>query len=107
MCVCRQTKYLYIDVCISIYIQPKDSACVYRRVTPEGSGVMVNGLLVTTAVFKEVGVVVVDFGIVRQSLDTRAETRGKREMKRRKAWGDTVKRNGWGKAKSLKSSIMY
>lgn len=53
-------------------------------VTPEGSGVMVNGLLVTTAVFKEVGIVVVDFGIVRQSLDTRAETRRKKVLKRRR-----------------------
>lgn len=58
--------------------------CVYRSVAPEGSGVMVNGLLVTTAVFKEVGVVVVDFGIVRQSLDARAETRRKKEMKGRR-----------------------
>lgn len=37
------------------------------------------------AVFQEVGIVVVDFGIVRQSLDTRAETRRKRrEMRRRR-----------------------
>lgn len=55
------------------------------RVRPESSGVVVNGLLVPAAVFQEVGVVVVDFGIVRKSLDTRAETRRKRrEMRRRK-----------------------
>lgn len=46
---------------------------VYCGVRPEGSSVVVNGLLVSTTVFQEVGVVVVDFGIVRQSLDTRTE----------------------------------
>lgn len=39
---------------------------------------MVYGLLVSADVFQEVGVVVVNFGIVRQSLDTRAKTRWKR-----------------------------
>lgn len=43
-------------------------------VRPEGSGVVVDGLLVPTIVFQEVGIVVVDFGIVRQRLDTRAKT---------------------------------
>lgn len=42
---------------------------------PERSAVVVNGLLVADAVLQEVGVVVVNFGIVRQSLDTRAEIR--------------------------------
>lgn len=42
-----------------------------------------NGLLVPAAVFQEVGVVVVDFSIVRQSLDTRAETRRKSGKRRR------------------------
>lgn len=42
---------------------------------PERSAVVVNGLLVAAAVLQEVGVVVVNFGIVRQSLDTRAEIR--------------------------------
>lgn len=40
---------------------------------------MVNGLLVPPGVFQEVGVVVVDFGIVRQSLDTRAEKQEEEE----------------------------
>lgn len=36
---------------------------------------MVNCLLVPTGVFQEVGIVVVDFGIVRQRLDTRTTIR--------------------------------
>lgn len=48
---------------------------------PVGSGIVVNGLLVPASVFQKVGVVVVDFGIVRQSLDTRAETGRKRTHK--------------------------
>lgn len=40
---------------------------------PERSAVVVNGLMVAAAVLQEVGVVVVNFGIMRQSLDTRAE----------------------------------
>lgn len=44
---------------------------------PEGSGVVVNCLLVPTGVFQEVGIVVVDFGIVRQRLDTRTTIRKK------------------------------
>lgn len=81
--------------------RPKDSACVYHGVTPEGSGVMVNGLLVTAAVFKEVGVVVVDFGIVRQGLDTRAETR-KKEMKRRRRHGGMLLKEMGGKNRKSK-----
>lgn len=50
---------------------------LYCKGRPEGSGVVVNGLLVPDVVFQEVGVVVVDFGIVWQSLDTRAETGNK------------------------------
>lgn len=38
---------------------------------------MVNCLLVPTGVFQEVGIVVVDFGIVRQRLDTRTTIRKK------------------------------
>lgn len=41
---------------------------------PERGAVVMDGLLVAAAVLQEVGVVVVNFGIVRQSLDTRAET---------------------------------
>lgn len=56
-----------------------------RALTPEGSAVVVNGLRVATDVFQEVGIVVVDFGIVRQSLDAGAETRRmRREMRRRR-----------------------
>lgn len=40
---------------------------------PERSAVVMNGFLVAAAVLQEVGVVVVNFGIVRQSLDTRAK----------------------------------
>ncbi len=36
-----------------------------------------NGLLVPAGVLQKVGVVVVDFGIMRQSLDTRTETKRK------------------------------
>lgn len=41
---------------------------------PERGAVVMDGLLVAAAVLQEVGVVVVNFGIVRQSLDTRAKT---------------------------------
>lgn len=40
---------------------------------PERSAVVMNGFLVAAAVLQEVGVVVVNFGIVRQRLDTRAK----------------------------------
>lgn len=43
---------------------------------------MVNGLLVPATVFQKVGIVVVDFGIVRQGLDTGAETKKRRDMSR-------------------------
>lgn len=45
---------------------------------------MVNGLLMPVAVFQEVGVVVMDFGVVRQSLDTRAKTRKKQRVRKTK-----------------------
>lgn len=56
------------------------------RDRPEGSGIVVNGLLVPASVFQKVGVVVVDFGIVRQSLDTRAET-GRKGTHKVTRWG--------------------
>lgn len=46
---------------------------------PERSAVVVNGLLVAATVLQEVGVVVVNFGVVRQSLDTRAEIRTEKQ----------------------------
>lgn len=42
-------------------------------VSPEGDVVVVYGFLVAAIVFEKVGVIVMDFGIVRKSLDTRTE----------------------------------
>lgn len=53
-----------------------------HRVPPEGFVVVVNSFFMSSAVFQKVGIVVVDFGIVRQSLQTRAEMAEERFIKR-------------------------
>ena len=48
---------------------------LWVSVTPESSAVVLDGLLQLATVFQKVSIVVVNFGIVRQRLNTRPERR--------------------------------